>query len=113
LLERRDSPITVDDQITIRLLGRDHDDRRLLTAGRQRRQQPPLSFRAAHTKVLQAPLKLVEFQPHPPRPLDNSTLHPAASGIARRQPVVSPDLLRNQHNMPSTGIAWSKAGVRP
>jgi hypothetical protein len=83
LLQCRDPLIAVDDQITIRLLGRNHDDRRLLTAGRQRRQQPPLSLRPAHTKVLQAPLKLVEFQPHAPRSLDSSTLHPAASGIAR------------------------------
>jgi hypothetical protein len=76
LLQRRHPLIAVDHQISIRLLGRNHDDRRLLTAGRQRRQQPPLSLRPAHPKVLQAPLKLMEFQTHDPQPpLDSSTLH--------------------------------------
>jgi hypothetical protein len=74
LLERRDPPIAVDDQISIRLLGRNHDDRRLLTAGRQRRQQPPLSLRPTHAKVLKTMLKLVEFQTHHTHPLDSSTL---------------------------------------
>jgi len=74
LLERRDPPIAVDHQISIRLLGSNHDDRRLLTAGRQRRQQPPLPLRPTHAKVLQTMLKLVEFQPHHTHPLDSSTL---------------------------------------
>jgi len=112
LLQSRYPLIAVDDQIVLRLLGRDHHDRRLLTAGRQRRQQPPPPLRPKRAKVLQAPLKLVEFQPHLPRSLDRSTLRPAASGIARRHEVVSPDLQRNQHDMPSTGIAWSAAQVR-
>jgi hypothetical protein len=75
LLERRDSLIAVDDQISIRLLGLNHDDRRLLTADRQRCQQPPLSLRPAYAKVLQTMLKLVEFQPHhtyPPRQLHSA-----------------------------------------
>jgi len=88
LLERRDPLIAVDHQIFIRLLGRNHDDRRLLTAGRQRCQQSPMPFRAAHTKMLQAPLKLMEFQPHDPHPLDSSTLHQAATGIAQQDRVV-------------------------
>jgi hypothetical protein len=113
LLQRGDPLIAVDHQVTIRLLGRNHDDRRLLTAGRQRRQQPPLLVRPAHAKVLQAPLKLMEFQPHAPRPLDNSTLHQIESGIARRHGAVSPDLFWNQHDMPSTGIARSAAVVCP
>jgi len=66
------------------LLGRDHNDRRLLATGRQRRQQPPLPLRPAHAKVPQAKLKLVEFQPHVQRSLDNSTLRLAESGIAQR-----------------------------
>jgi len=74
LLEGRDSLIAVDHQIFIRLLGLNHDDRRLLTAGRQRCQQPPLSLRPTHAKVLQTMLKLVEFQPHHTHPLDRSTL---------------------------------------
>ncbi len=88
LLERRDPLIAVDHQIFIRLLGRNHHDRRLLTAGRQRRQQPPLPFRPAHAKMLQAPLKLMEFQTHGTHPLDSSTLHQIRSGIARQGGVV-------------------------
>ena len=113
LLQRRDPLIAVDDQITIWLRGCDHHDRRLLTAGRKRRQQPPLPLRPAHPKVLQAPLKLVQFQPHLPHSLDRSTLHLAESGIARRHRAVSPDLQRNQYDMPATGIAWSAAEVHP
>jgi len=113
LLERRDPPIAVDHQISIRLLGSNHDDRRLLTAGRQRRQQPPLPLRPTHAKVLQTMLKLVEFQMHDMHPLDSSTLHQIRSGIARRHRVVSPDLPWNQYGRASTGIAWSAAVVRP
>jgi len=113
LLQRRDPLIAVDDHIVLRLLGRNHDDRRLLTAGRQRRQQPPLSLRPAHAKVLQTPLKLMEFQTHVPHPLDSSTLHQAASGIARRDPVVQSHLPWNQHHRASTGIAPSEPVVRP
>jgi hypothetical protein len=105
LLQRRDPLITVDHQIFIRLLGRNHDDRSLLTAGRQRRQQPPMAFRPAHTKMLQAPLKLMEFQPHDPHPLDSSTLHQIASGIAPQNRVVSSHPPWNQYDMASTGIA--------
>jgi hypothetical protein len=43
------------------MLGLNHNDRCLLTAGRQRRQQPPLSFRPAYAKVLKLPIKLMEF----------------------------------------------------
>ena len=105
LLQRRDPLIAVDDQIVLWMFGSNHDDRRLLTAGRQRCQQPTLPLRPAHAKVLQALLKLVQFQPHLPRPLDNSTLHPKPSGIARRHGVVPLDLTWNQHDRPSTGIA--------
>jgi hypothetical protein len=90
LLERGDPLVAVDHQILIRLLGRNHHDRRLLTAGRQRRQQPPLPLRPAHAKMLQTPLKLMEFQKHHTHPLDSSTLHQIRSGIARRDGVVSP-----------------------
>ena len=113
LLQSRYPPIAVDDQVVLWLLGRNHHDRRLLTAGRQRRHQPPLPLWPAHPKVLQAPLKLVEFQPHLPHSLDRSTLRLAESGIARRHAVVSPDLQRNQYDMPATGIAWSAAEVHP
>ena len=96
LLERRDPLIAVDHQITISMFGRDHDDRRLLTAGRQRRQQSPLPPRTTHAKVLQAPLKLMEFQPHHTHPLHSSTLHQLRSGIARQDRVVSPHPPWNQ-----------------
>lgn len=113
LLQRRDPLIAVDHQIFIRLLGRNHDDWRLLTAGRQRRQQSPMPLRTAHTKMLQALLKLMEFQTHAPHPLDSSTLHQIRSGIARQDRVVSPHPPWNQYDMALTGIAWNVAEVRP
>ena len=88
LLERRNPLIAVDHKVPISLLGRNHHDRRLLTAGRQRRQQSPMPFRTAHSQVLQAPLKLMEFQPHDTHPLDSSTLHQIRSGIVRQGGVV-------------------------
>jgi hypothetical protein len=88
LLERRDSLIAVDDEISVRLLGLNHHDRRLLTAGRQRCQQPPLSIRTTHAKVFKTMLKLVEFQTHHTHPLDSSTLHQVRSGIARQGGIV-------------------------
>lgn len=113
LLERRDSLVAVDDQVMLRLLGRDHHDRRLLAAGRQRRQQAPMTFRPMHPKVLQTPLKLVPFQPHALGPLRNSNLHQIPSVIARRGAEVSPDLPWNEHDMQPTGIAWNEAVVLP
>jgi len=90
LLQSRDPLIAVDHQVSIRLPGCDHYDRSLLTAGRQRCQQPPVPLRPAYAKVLKTPLKLVEFQPHDTHHLDSSTLHQIASGIARKNRVVSP-----------------------
>ena len=113
LLKRRHALVAVDDQIMLRLRGGDHDDRRLLTAGRQRRKQAPMTFRPMHPKVLQTPLKLVPFQPHALAPLRNSNLHQIPSGIARRGGGVSPDLLWNQYDMQPTGIARNEAVVRP
>jgi hypothetical protein len=113
LLERSDPLIAVDHQITVRLLGSNHNDRRLLAAGRQRRQQPPMPFRPAHTKVLKTPLKLMKLQPHGIHPLDNSTLHQIRSGIARQDGVVQPDLAWNQRDMASTWIAQSEVVVHP
>jgi hypothetical protein len=115
LLERGDPLVAVDHQITVRLLGSNHHDRRLLTAGRQRRQQPPMPFWPAHAKVLKTPLKLMEFQPHGCRPLNRyqPNMQQAGSGIARRGGVVPPDLPWNQYDMASTGIAWSEPVVRP
>ena len=112
LLERRDPLVAVDHQVTIRLFTRNHYDRRLLTADRQRRQQTPMAFRPAHAQVFQTPLKLMKFQPHAPRPLDNSNLHQIQSRIAQQDRVVSPNLPWNQYDRTSTGIAWSEAVVR-
>ena len=73
----------------------------------------PVALRPVHAQVLQPPLKLVEFQPHTLRPLDNSNLHQIASGIARQHRVVSLDLPWNQYDRASTGIAWSEVEARP
>jgi hypothetical protein len=94
--QQRDPLVAVDDQIMLRLLGGHHHDGRLLTAGRQRREQTPMPFRPAHAKVLKTPLKLMEFQTHDTHPLDNSTLHQIRSGIARLDRVVSPHPPWNQ-----------------
>ena len=113
LLERSDPLVAVDHQVTVWLFGRNHNDRRLLTAGRQRRQQPPMPFWTAHAQVLKTPLKLMKLQPHDTHPLDNSTLHQIRSGIARQDGVVQPNLVWNQHDMASTGIAQDEVVVRP
>jgi hypothetical protein len=80
-LSARHPLVAVDDQVRLRLRGGDHDDRRPLAAGRQ---QAPMTFRLMHPKVLQTPLKLVKFQPHPLRSLRHSNLHQFSSGIERR-----------------------------
>jgi hypothetical protein len=68
LLQRPHSSVAVDKQIALGLIHGDHDDRRLLSTGRQRSQQPLLALRPVHTQVLQTPLKLVKFQLHGLRP---------------------------------------------
>ncbi|HEY6849017.1 MAG TPA: hypothetical protein VI320_22805 [Terracidiphilus sp.] len=95
-MERREPLVAVDHQVAVRLLGWNHYDRRLLTAGRQRRQQPPMPLRPAHAKVLKTPFKLVQFQPHHTHPLDSSTLHQVATGIAQQDRVVAPHPTWNQ-----------------
>src|ERR1039458_6011364 len=99
--------------IMLWLLGSNNYDRCLLAAARQRRQQATMTLWPMHPKVLQPPLKLVELQPHPPHPLDNSTLRQVRSGIAQRDAVVSPHPHWNQYDRPSTGIARSAAVVYP
>ncbi len=85
LLQRRNALIAVDHQVSIRLLGRDHHDRRLLAAGRQRGQQPALPLRPAHPKMFKTSLQLMKFQLHrAPARLDHLTLHQRRSGIARQ-----------------------------
>ena len=61
LLKRRHPLAAVEHRVTISMSGGHHDDRRLLTDGRQRRQQSPMPLRLAHAKVLETPLKLMEF----------------------------------------------------
>ena len=81
LSERRHPLVAVDDQVMLRLLGDDHHDRRLLAAGSQRCQQAPMTFRPMHPKVLQTPLKLVKFQPHPSPSLRHSNLTSCHLGL--------------------------------
>ena len=88
LPERRHPLIAVDDDVMIRLRGGDHDDRRLLSAGRQRCQQTPITLRPAHPKMLQTKLKLVPFQPHRAPSLLHSNLHQRRSAMARLRAVV-------------------------
>ena len=65
LLQRRDPLVAVDDYVSVRLtFGRYHHDGRLLSAVGQRRQQPPLTRRMAHSQVLPPPVELVKLQLH-------------------------------------------------
>ena len=65
LLERRDALVTVNDQITIRLMGNsDDDDRSLLCRSSQRRQQLSLSLGMADPQVFMATVQLVKLQFH-------------------------------------------------
>ncbi len=65
LLQRRDPFVAVDDHIAVRLpFRRYHHDGRLLTAVRQRDQQPPLPRRVAHPQVFPAPVELMKLQLH-------------------------------------------------
>jgi hypothetical protein len=65
LLERRNALVSVDHQVTPRLLGAEYyHDRRLLTRLSQRRHEPPLPLRLADTQMFPAPLELVKFQLH-------------------------------------------------
>jgi len=83
LLERRHPLVAVDDHVMIWLFGGDHHDRGLLSAGRQRSQQAPITLRPLRPKVLQTTLKLVPFQPHPARSLTHSSLHQNRSAFAQ------------------------------
>ncbi len=65
LLQRRDPLIAVYDHVTVRLIfSRYHHNGRLLPTVGQRRQQPPLPRRMAHSQVLPAPVELVKLQLH-------------------------------------------------
>jgi hypothetical protein len=65
LFQRRDPLIAIDDHVAVHLAvcPYDHDGRLLPTIG-QRRQQPPLPRRMAHSQVLPAPVELVKLQLH-------------------------------------------------
>ena len=65
LLQRRDSLMAVDHNVTIRLpFGRHHHDGRLLARFRQRRQQPALPRRMARPQPFPSPVELVKLQLH-------------------------------------------------
>ncbi len=65
LLNRRDTLVAVDHQVTVRLTVQGHHhDRRLLAIGGQRGQQLALPVRAAHPQSFPAPVELVKFQLH-------------------------------------------------
>ena len=65
LLQRGDPLIAVDDHVPIRRAFSRHDhNRRLLTAVRQRRQQPPLPSRVVHAQMLPPPVELMKLQLH-------------------------------------------------
>jgi len=115
LLQRGHPLVAIDHQIAIGLLGGHHDDRRLLPAGRQRRQQTAMPLRPMHPQVLQSPFKLVKFQMRHCRPpiRHYTNIEQAESGIARHDPVVSLDLPWNQHDKGITGIASHAAVVHP
>jgi hypothetical protein len=71
LLQRCNALVAVDHQVTIRLLGHRHDnDRRLLSGGGQRSQQPTLSLRVSCPQALPTPLQLMKLQSHPWLSLD-------------------------------------------
>lgn len=65
LFQRRHPLIAIDDYVAVRLaFRRHHHDGHLLPAFGQRRQQPPLPRRPAHSQMLPAPLELMKLQLH-------------------------------------------------
>ena len=65
LLKSGNALVTINDQITIWLIGnRNDDDGSLLSGTRQRRQQQPLPLWMAHPQVLVAAVQLVKLQLH-------------------------------------------------
>jgi hypothetical protein len=93
------------------LFGGHHHDRRLLTAGRQRSQQAPITLRPPHPKVLQTALKLVPFQSHQARSLDHSSLHQNRSAFARRTAEVGRHPHSNHALAQGTAFAQRTAEV--
>jgi hypothetical protein len=71
LLERRQTLVAVNDQVTAGLAGEGyHHNRRLLARGRQRGQQSPLSLGSASPQMLPAPVQLMKLQLHRQLPCD-------------------------------------------
>jgi hypothetical protein len=65
LLERRDTLMAVDHQVTVAMVwGQDHHDGRLLTGLSQGGQQVPLEARLADSQVFPSPVELVKLQLH-------------------------------------------------
>jgi hypothetical protein len=65
LFQSRDALVTVNDQITIRLIGHsDDDDRSLLPRGGQRRQQLLLPLRTPRTQKFITAVQLMKLELH-------------------------------------------------
>ena len=75
LLESYDAFVSINHQISIRILryGDDHN-RGLLSRCRQRCHQPPLAFRIPHPQMLIPAVQLMKLQPHSPSSLLAPTL---------------------------------------
>jgi hypothetical protein len=96
LLEGRNALVTINDQITIRLIGdRNDDDGSLLSATGQRGQQLPLPLGMAHPQVFMAAVQLVKLQLHA-FSSPAQTLPQSRSGIAPRKGEVCRKVSRNQ-----------------
>jgi len=66
LFQSRDALVTVNDQITVGLVGhRDNDDGCLLSRGRQRRQQLLLPLRIPHPQKFITAVQLMKLELHP------------------------------------------------
>src|SRR5205807_9509895 len=101
MLQSGDALVTVEDLIPIRFVryGNDHD-RRLLSRGRQRCQQPPLPFGIPNAQMLITAVELVKLQLHSAFLLRPSTLVQVASEIAWMPGEVCPQALNLQSHKP-------------
>jgi hypothetical protein len=103
LLQRRDPPVAVDDQVTVNLVGdRHHHNRRLLPRAGQRRQQPPLPFRPVNPQMFPAPIQLMKLKLHrpAPQPFLQLSLPHTRSGLFRARGEVCRELSWNQYDKP-------------
>lgn len=93
-LQRRNALVAIDDLVAIRLIfNSDNHDRRLLSAGRKRRQQPLLPPAIARAQMLIPAVELMKFQLHFLSLRPGCTLLQVGSGLARLQGEVCPQAL--------------------